>query len=37
MSAWRVVCAKEILENLRDRRTMISVFVVGPLLDLNRL
>lgn len=32
MSAWRVVCAKEILENLRDRRTMISVFVIGPLM-----
>lgn len=31
MSAWWTVCKKEIRENLRDRRTMISTFVAAPL------
>jgi sodium transport system permease protein len=31
MSALRTVWFKEILENLRDRRTVISTFVFGPL------
>ena len=31
-AAWRVVCIKEIRENLRDRRTLGSALVFGPLM-----
>ncbi len=32
MSAWRVVCAKELRETLRDRRTLLMMIVVPVLL-----
>lgn len=32
MSGWAVVFSKEVRENLRDRRTMMSTFLLGPLL-----
>ena len=32
MSAWRVVCAKELRETLRDRRTLLMMVVVPVLL-----
>lgn len=30
--AWRIVWAKEMLENLRDRRSLVSALVFGPVL-----
>jgi sodium transport system permease protein len=32
MKPWRVVWAKELRENARDRRTLLSAFVLGPVL-----
>jgi len=32
MSAWRIVFAKEFLEGLRDRRTLLAALLLGPLL-----
>lgn len=32
MSPWRIVFLKEVRENLRDRRTMFSTFVLGTLM-----
>jgi sodium transport system permease protein len=29
--SWRVVCLKEVLENARDRRTLLSTLVFGPI------
>ena len=35
MSPWKVVFWKEVRENLRDRRTMFSTFVLGTLIEDN--
>ena len=32
MSAWKTVFWKEVRENIRDRRTMLSTFVYGTLM-----
>lgn len=32
MSPWRIVLAKEFLEGLRDRRTLLAALLLGPLL-----